>query len=93
MTNAITNTITIEHIEGLVANEQYIRVENTTMMICVLTLSNGYNVTGESACVDPANFNEAKGKSIARANAVNKIWMLEGYLLNNRLNRLKLFDK
>lgn len=55
------------------------------LTVCVLVLKNGFTVTGESACVSPENFNEARGRKIARQNAVEKIWMLEGYLLNDRL--------
>lgn len=52
---------------------------------CVLVLKNGYAVTGESACASPANFDAEIGKKIARQNAVNKIWQLEGYLLKQKL--------
>ncbi|HGO5850585.1 Gp49 family protein [Mannheimia haemolytica] len=47
----------------------------------VLTLKNGYKVTGESACLDVANFDVEIGESVAHAKAVSKIWELEGYLL------------
>lgn len=52
---------------------------------CVLVLENGFTVTGESACASPENFDPEIGRKIARENAVNKIWMLEGYLLKQRL--------
>jgi hypothetical protein len=54
------------------------------LTICVLTLRNGFNVTGESACVDPANYNREIGDSIAYRNAFDKIWLLEGYALAER---------
>ncbi|WP_308324412.1 Gp49 family protein, partial [Klebsiella pneumoniae] len=41
---------------------------------------------GESACASPENFDPEIGRKIARENAVNKIWMLEGYLLKQRLS-------
>ena len=53
---------------------------------CLLTLENGYNVLGESACVSAENFNAEIGKKIARDNAKNKIWQLEGYLLKDKLH-------
>lgn len=56
------------------------------LTICVLVLRNGYIVTGESACASPENFNEQLGHKIARDNARNKIWALEGYLLKERLH-------
>jgi len=51
-----------------------------------LTLQNGFTVVGESACASPENFNAELGRKIARENARNKIWMLEGYLLKQRLH-------
>ena len=55
------------------------------LTICVLTLRNGFTVTGESACASPENFDEQIGRDIARKNAREKIWLLEGYLLKQRL--------
>ena len=56
------------------------------LTFCVLVLKNGFTVTGESACASPENFDPEIGMKIARDNAVNKIWMLEGYLLKQRLH-------
>ena len=44
-------------------------------------------VTGESACASPENFDAQIGRTIARQNAVNKIWPLMGYELKCRLSR------
>lgn len=55
------------------------------LTFCVLVLRNGFTVTGESACASPENFNAEIGRKIARTNAVEKIWLLEGYLLKQRL--------
>jgi hypothetical protein len=55
------------------------------LTFCVLVLKNGFTVTGESACASPENFDAEIGRKIARQNAVNKIWMLEGYLLKQKL--------
>ena len=52
---------------------------------CVLVLKNGFTVTGESACASPDNFDAELGRKIARQNAVQKIWALEGYLLKEQL--------
>ena len=56
------------------------------LTFCVLVLKNGFTVTGESACASPENFNDEIGRKIARDNARNKIWLLEGYLLRQRLH-------
>ena len=56
------------------------------LTFCVLTLKNGFTVTGESACAIVENFNEDIGRRIARDNAISKIWPLEGYLLRQRIS-------
>ncbi|MGL5281211.1 MAG: Gp49 family protein [Plesiomonas shigelloides] len=56
------------------------------LTFCVLVLQNGFTVTGESACASPENFDAEIGRKIARQNAVNKIWPLEGYLLKQKLS-------
>ena len=56
-----------------------------TLTFCVLILKNGFTVTGESACASPDNFDAEIGKKIAYQNAREKIWMLEGYLLKQKL--------
>lgn len=55
------------------------------LTICVLTLRNGFTVTGESACASPENFDAEIGHKIARQNAIQKIWPLMGYELKQRL--------
>lgn len=56
------------------------------LTFCVLELRNGFTVTGESACASPQNFDPEIGRKIARQNAVQKIWVLEGYLLKEKLS-------
>lgn len=77
--------ITPEHIDSLIVSEQYHVFEGTTMTVCCLMLRNGFLVTGESASASPENFDAALGRKIARQNAREKIWALEGYLLKQRL--------
>lgn len=65
---------------------KFARVEDTTVTGCWAYLPNGFKVGyGESACVDPSNYNEADGQKYAKErciqNATNKLWELEGYLL------------
>lgn len=72
-------------IDEAIVSEQYHVFPNTTMTVCALTLRNGYIVTGESAAASPENFDTAIGRKIARDNARNKIWALEGYLLREKL--------
>lgn len=74
-------------IDATIASEQYHVFPGTTMTVCALTLRNGYIVTGESAAASPENFDKEIGRKIARDNARNKIWSLEGYLLREKLYR------
>ena len=75
-----------EMIDAAIASEQYHVFPGTTMTVCALTLQNGYIVTGESAAASLENFDADIGRKIARQNARNKIWALEGYLLRERLH-------
>ncbi len=72
-------------IDATIVSEQYHVFPGTTMTVAALTLRNGYIVTGESAAASPENFDQAIGRKIARDNARNKIWALEGYLLREKL--------
>lgn len=74
-------SVTIGYLEERIASVDYLRIPNTTVTICSLTMENGYVVLGESACVDPAAFNELKGQTWAYEKALDKLWELEGYLL------------
>ena len=77
--------LTPDLIDETIVSEQYHIFHGTTLTVCALTLRNGYIVTGESAAASPSNFDETLGRKIARDNARNKIWGLEGYLLRERL--------
>lgn len=78
--------LTPDHIDAQIVAEQYHRFVGSTMTVCALTLRNGFMVIGESAAASPENYDEAIGKRIARDNARNKIWALEGYVLRSKLS-------
>lgn len=78
--------ITPEHIGRCIVRAQYHQFPGTTVTVCALHLQNGFVVTGESACASPENFDPELGRRIAYDNAKEKIWMLEGYLLRERLS-------
>ena len=78
--------VTPDRVEGVIVSEQYYVFPGTTFTSCLLTLANGFTVHGESACASPENFDADLGRKIARDNAKNKIWMLEGYALRERLH-------
>ncbi len=78
--------ITPADLDAKIFTEQYYVFPGSTLTVCCLTLANGFTVTGQSAAASPENFNEEIGRKIARADAREKIWMLEGYLLRERLH-------
>ena len=77
--------LTPDLIDAAIVGEDYHVFPGTMLTVCCLTLKNGFTVTGESACASPENFNAEIGQKIARGNARDKIWALEGYLLKEKL--------
>jgi hypothetical protein len=77
--------LTPQLIDEAIVDEAYYVFPGTTTTICRLTLKNGYSTIGESAAVSLENFDEEIGRKVARENARDKIWMLEGYLLKQKL--------
>lgn len=74
-----------ELIDATIVSEAYHVFVGTSLTVCCLTLRNGYHVVGESASVSLENFDAELGRKIARSNARNKIWALEGYQLRTML--------
>jgi hypothetical protein len=72
-------------IDATIIGEDYHVFPDTTMTVCALKLRNGFIVIGESAAASPENFNAELGRKIARDNARNRIWALEGYSLRQKL--------
>ena len=62
-----------DKIEARIADTDYIRI-GATVTVCSLTLDNGFSVRGESACVDPAIFDQAVGEMHAYEDAFRKLW-------------------
>jgi hypothetical protein len=84
--------ITPARIDEVIVGEDYHVFPGTMLTVCCLILANGFSVTGESACASPENFNAELGKKIARENAKQKIWALEGYALRERLAHSRFCD-
>jgi len=79
--------LTPDHIQKQIVNEEFHVFPNTMMTVCCLTLRNGFNTVGTSACVSPENFNAEIGIMVSRRNAIQEIWSLEGYLLKENLHK------
>lgn len=80
------NKITVEFLNSEITNVEYLRPVGT-LTICVITTKDGFTFTGESACVDPANFNQEIGEKIAYDNAFNKMWLPYGFWLHKTLGK------
>lgn len=77
--------LTPDHIDSVIIGGTYTNLPDGRTVVCQLTLQNGFTVDGKSACVSKENFDQEIGNKIARTNAREKIWELEGYLLKQKL--------
>lgn len=71
-------------IDDKIRSATFTNLPSGKCVVCEITLQNGFTVRGESACVSPENFDQQIGNKIAHRNARDKIWELEGYLLQER---------
>lgn len=76
--------LTPDIIDSLIKDKQFHKLTDV-LTVCVLTLQNGFTVTGESACASQENYNQQIGEDIAFTNARDKIWPLAGYALKQKL--------
>lgn len=77
--------LTPEDIDAVIVSETYTMLPSGKCMVCEITLANGHVVIGESYAVSKENFREVLGKEASYNNARNKVWAVEGYLLQQRL--------
>ena len=77
--------LTPESIDSIIVGETFTNLPSGKVMVCELTLKNGFTVRGEAAVVSKENFNEEVGQKVSRENARKKIWEVEGYLLQQTL--------
>lgn len=77
--------LTKDLIDAAIKDVDFHVFPGSQLTVCCITLQNGFTVTGESACVSPENFDAEIGRDIAKRNARDKIWSLEGYLLKQKL--------
>lgn len=81
------NTITQEQINEIISASEFEEFHKVfgKQSIVVAKLPNGFTIVGESACVDPDNYDNQIGFDIALGRIKNKLWELEGYKLQNQL--------
>lgn len=76
--------ITPDDLDAEIVGEDFHVFPGSCLTVCCLTLKNGFNVTGESACANPENFDTEIGQTIARKNAREKIWPFLGFRLRDQ---------
>jgi hypothetical protein len=77
--------VTLQALKGNIAETAFYTHAGGQLTIAILTLKNGFTVTGQSACADPAMYNKEIGEKIALADAESKIWPLMGYALKEEM--------
>jgi len=83
--------VTKEQIESrIVDHSSHVPPTTPTVTIVTIKLDNGYSVRGESACVNPENFDAEIGYKIAYDNAFKQLWALFGFMLAEDQFRNKL---
>lgn len=65
-------------LEALITEIRYTRLDGTTKTFAHVFIGE-FSVTGESACLNPADFDKELGEKYAFENAFEKLWQLEGY--------------
>jgi hypothetical protein len=97
---AVAPRVTLEQLEANIRDETYFTAADAAgihsaprgpldlLTFCVLTLQNGFTVTGQSACASPENYDENIGRRVARGDAIRQVWALMGYELRSKLHRL-----
>jgi len=78
--------LTPELVEAQVPSETYTVLPSGKVLVCELLLRNGFSVRGEASVVSKENFDEEIGRKVSRAKAVQEIWQIEGYLLQEKLS-------
>jgi len=75
-------SITETHINALFnqSSLEDIRIGKKTTVVCC-TLPNGFNIVESSSCIDPENYRHDIGKNLCFRRIKDKMWELEGYLL------------
>lgn len=79
-----------QDIDAKIVGETYTVMGDGRVMICELTLKNGFTVRGESSVISKSNFRKDIGMRVSRENARDKIWELEAYLLTEKLYQEKI---
>lgn len=78
------NRVTQEMVDDFIVSHRATRMANHTVVIAILR--NGFSLIAESACVDPANYDESIGEKYALEKIKKQIWHLLGFMLASARN-------
>ncbi len=88
------NTVTVDRVKSRIVEKEVKTIDlvGKKHTIVAVKLANGFTCVETSTCVDPANYSEEVGAEICMARIENKIWMLEGYLLQESLSQKEAYE-
>lgn len=83
------NTVTVERVKSRIVEKEVKTIDlvGKKHTIVAVKLANGFTCIETSTCVDPDNYDETIGEEMCMKRIENKIWMLEGYLLQEALSQ------
>lgn len=84
LSNRPAPRVTKDYIESRIFTKGCMSIDklgSPTVTMCNIVLDNGYSVRGESACVNPENYDRDIGERLAYDDAFKKLWPLFGFLL------------
>jgi hypothetical protein len=80
------NSIRPEDIDAIMAvTDFHVYTYKSKTTVVIATLPNGFTITESSSCVDPANYDVEIGTDICKERIQNKLWELEGYVLQREV--------
>ena len=84
----VVNTVTQERVDSRIVEKEIKTVElvGKKHTLVAVKLSNGFSIIETTTCVSSENYSEKIGAEICMEKITNKIWMLEGYLLQEKLS-------
>ena len=83
----VSDKISKSDVDAFIVKGKGQKIGEKTCVVLDSTLT-GFDTTGTSACVDPANYNQEIGEEIARKDIVNAIWGHLGFVLQWAKNGL-----
>jgi len=88
----MNNTVTKEIVESRIVEKEVKTVElvGKKHTLVAVKLKNGFTIIETTTCVSSENYSEEIGAEMCMERITNKIWMLEGYLLQEKLSEVQL---